>query len=106
MVTPVGSPPVSFLPRQEMRSHSRTILVSQLSLLDPLTPTSFVWAFHSSSVGTAERPFGPVAAGAVTAGVVTAGLTTAGVVCVAAGLGLTAAAAVCAGGLGGSLDGS
>src|SRR5688572_6181402 len=62
MVTFVGSPPVSFLPRHDTRSHSRTIFVSQLSFVDPLTVTSFA-AFHSSVVGTADRPFGPAAAG-------------------------------------------
>src|SRR4051794_34647350 len=89
MVTPLGSPPVSFLPLHETRSHSRTILVSQLSLLEPLTPTSLA-EVHSSIVGTTERPLGPVVAGAavatgalVTAGTLTAALVAAGAALVA-----------------------
>src|SRR5262245_50045034 len=51
-----GVPPVSFLPRHATRRYSRTILVSQLSAVEPLTVTSFFSLFHSASEGIGERP--------------------------------------------------
>src|SRR5262245_42517091 len=51
MLTVIGTPPVSFLPRHETRNQSRTIFVSHLSADEPLTVTSPT-RFHSSSEGT------------------------------------------------------
>src|SRR6185312_7463867 len=55
--TAVGVPPVSFLPWQRTRSHSRIILVSHLRAEDPFTVTSRA-AAYSAREGTGDRPGG------------------------------------------------
>src|SRR5436309_2849457 len=79
-----------------MRSHSRTIFVSQPSGVEWRTVTSLVTASHSARVGTAERPPTPGRAGggAALAGALSSSSSSALAAATAPFFGVGAAAAV------------